>query len=203
MSSPRICLLGTGSSIDRMPIDLDKYDLVCGINRIHLNKRFLKHIDVFFNNASPKDPVVAGAEKIFTANPDATIIYLPGNPEQHWPQMLKVKANVKKYGKDKVFSINTMRDFLLKHDNTNYFTGVLSLWFLCMMYPKARIDVFGFDFYYPGIMYSIGIDRYHGIKDHNVGINLSKFSWLLDTYNVRWFVENKVLERLRKQKLIT
>lgn len=196
MNSQNICILGSGPSIDKISIPFDKYDLVCGLNRVYTNDRICKHIDLFFSNGSEKDPLIRAAQNIFKINNNAVMIYLPGNPDANWGSMQHINTIKKKYGNENVFVLYSMRDFLIKHDKCNYFSGILALWLMCILYPRANIDVYGYDFYRPGIMYAKGIDKFHGVHDHNIKKNISKLSWLMNNHNVRWITTQKVLMNL-------
>lgn len=168
----KICLIGSGASIDEYKIDYSLYDVIVGINRLY-QTNLLNKINILYHNASPYDVLDPTNEKVKElANQLNYIVFIPGL-SYTYRKFKKFNDFMNLQHKNKIIVDLNLSNTYKKKFRYKLLTGISTLIHLVSMDPN-KIDIFGYDFYskeyYDGLK-----DKPGKLKNHNIEANKKIF----------------------------
>lgn len=185
----RICLLGSGASLNKYDSNFNDYDVVVGINRIYRTKYF-SYLDVFYNCLSFQDwdnlefmiSCISQNSKI------KETIFVPWRLNRAEKVLLYELCNL--YNINYIYTNTITRNIFvtIPEFKKTPLTGVAVLNHILMCSPSS-IDLYGFDFYNCGYIENIDYyEDYDSNRFHDIESNTFFFSKLLsENPNIRWY----------------
>lgn len=175
----KICLLGCGSSLEKYNINFDNYDLVVGINRIHLTE-YWPYINILYYNLSKKDEFNLPhlLNRIQNSKHMKHLFFCPWSSSRQ--KKLKLRTLIRKYN---IVNHTYCKTIVKQIPNIKKrpLTGVAALNHILLCTTKT-IDIYGFDFYQNNYINKLQYYSAHE-KYHDIGSNFDFFKTLLETHN--------------------
>ena len=186
-------------------INVEKHDVVVGVNRIYLTQ-FVEKIDILFHNASILDDPRHMIKVIKDKNPKVHTFFIPSAKKHPRNQLvhlddLTLKGN-------KTTNLCGYRDASMEELGFELLSGIIALEILLKFNPR-HIDIYGMSFYQDDTERKYTkytndkrrLTEHSNILGHDMMNNYKYFSTLIKDKNIKWHIDNETLERVEKLKL--
>jgi len=182
----KICLLGSGDSLNNYKIEFKNYDVIVGINRIYRTDIGQK-LNVLYHNASPYDILYSKnkfaedlAEKL------KYIIFIPAL-RQTYRRFKEFHEFMLSNYNNKIIADLRFASLQSKKFKYKLLTGISALIHLILIEPKT-IDIYGYDFYEKEYYNNLP-NKPGKLKNHNIVENKKIFINIIkNSNNIKHFV---------------
>ena len=203
MKNAKVCLLCTGSEL-KPNLSTEKYDFVCGVNRIY-QTNFASRLDCIFHNASAYDLASNMMEQLRSINKECEIVLVP-SVSRAKPECLAEIDLCVMYD-PKCYCLPGLMQIQEKTVGFCIFSGLSALSLIMNAEPYS-VDVYGMDMYSGSKIYTENSKGQHlpevGPKgsrkkhhDHKKNYNYLK-KMLKQHQNINWVVADETREKLDK-----
>ena len=177
----KICLLGSGRSVEDYDIDYDYYDIIIGLNQVYKTK-YINIIDIMYHGISVDD--VDFLNEVNNIREKVELVLLPKPLNK---QIKKLKALLSEY--NYYYNIDIHEEAYV-NVKSNPLMGLMVLTELSNSGTHS-IDIYGFDFYEtPYIEGAVELrnhPKYH-VTNHDIKANKEYFLDILSNKdNITWF----------------